>query len=81
VNITLSKTALVALDRFRNQRKIRTRAKALETALLELTDEIVLTNQEKILLETRMQEAKDGKVVSIDIILDDLAKRQTATIP
>jgi hypothetical protein len=69
MNITLSKTALVALDQYRNQRKIRTRAKALETALLELTNEIVLTAQEKSLLETRLQEAKDGNVVSIEVIL------------
>jgi hypothetical protein len=75
MTVTLSKTALVALDRFRHQRKIRTRAKALETVLLELNDEIVLSPEEKVLLEARMDEAKSGRVVPIDVILEDLAKR------
>jgi hypothetical protein len=82
MTVTLSKTALVALDRFRHQRNIRTRAKALETALLEVSEEgvlppeeLVLSPKEKVLLEKRMAEAKAGKVVPVSVILEDLAKR------
>lgn len=50
MNIVLSKTALAALDRYRAERKIRTRAKAIETVLLEVApdDELSPSSAKKL---------------------------------
>ncbi|NJK43423.1 MAG: hypothetical protein HC933_03400 [Pleurocapsa sp. SU_196_0] len=74
----LSKTALTALDRVRAQRGIRSRAKALETVLLEAANEEPVdevTAEDRHIIEERLQEIARGEVVVANTVFAKLEKR------
>lgn len=61
----ISKRALAALDRVRKERGVRSRAKALEIVLLEISpdDTEILSAKEAKILESRIEEMRRGDVI------------------
>ena len=78
MNVSLSSKALAALDRYRGERKIRSRAKALETVLLEAVpdDSVRLSASERKLLDSRIAEAKAGHTVAASVVWEELQARK-----
>jgi hypothetical protein len=73
---SMSKTAFAALERIRHARGIRTRAKALELALLELAPEYEpLTEEDRRIIEERLAEAARGEIVPAAVVYAELGQR------
>ncbi len=65
----LSKKAFAALEQIRQSRGIRSRAKALEIALLEIVeDDEIISNEELALIDERLAEAARGEVIPASLV-------------
>jgi hypothetical protein len=70
---SMSKTAFAALERIRRVRGIRSRAKALELALLEIAPEPEpLTEEDRHIIAERLAEAARGEVVPAALVYAEL---------